>query len=113
MASKELLRKALYVASSKLCSALPAVQPLLAGSVGQPNHGVYSPVPSQGWVRHVLACPRKLDLEHNSTVIISVAFLPLDFVYRRRGVPSNSAKIRQTLLYVCFKESVNLTAALI
>lgn len=100
------------MASSKLCSALPAVQPLLAGSVGQPNHGVYSPVPSQGWVRLVLACPRKLDLEHNSTVIISVAFLPLDFVYRR-GVPSNSAKICQTLLYVCFKESVKLTAALI
>lgn len=100
------------VANSELCSALPAVQPLLAGSAGQLSHGVYSHSPSQEWVWDVFACPRKLYLEHNFTVIISVAFLPLDFAYRRRGVQSNSAKIRQTLLYIYVKGSVGLTAAL-
>lgn len=112
VASKELLQKALYMASPKLCSALPAVQSLLVGSVGRPDHGVYRHTPSQQWVRRVFAHPRKLYLECNSTVIISVAFLPPDFVYRKRGVPSNSAKIHQTLLHICFKGSVGLTAAL-
>lgn len=60
--------------------------------LGQLDHYVYSHAPSQKWVRHVFAHPRKLCLECNSTVIVSVASLALDFVYRRRGVLCNSAK---------------------
>lgn len=75
--------------------------------LGQLDHYMYSHMPSQKWVRRVFACPRKLCLECNSNVIVSVASLPLDFVYRRRGVPYNLSKNHQTLFYLSFKGSVS------
>lgn len=112
-AAKRLLQNALYVAGYELCSALTVVQYLLVGIAGQAGPLCLQPCAFPEWARHVFACPRKFCLECNSSVTAPVASLPLDFVYRRRGVLCNLAKNSLTQLYISFKGSVHLTAALI